>query len=569
VLLAAGAWRAALAVRMPCLSRDGSLFCWFARDLGEHGLRVLRGGGRIEHYDQHPLFSAALLLAQRVLRASGAPDAPWTWQYAGQIVAWLSGMGVIVLTAALAARLARVLRHEHDDRAELYSINTIKEEICTTVSKNPAHKARLDFKPAPLSAWALALAALLPLNNELSADVMSDQLHLLFYLAGVYLLVGLREWRAALGCGLCSGLAFLTRPEGAVVCLSAGLLLGLRLLRERCFQPLALGLAVAAGFLICAAPYWLVLGGLSPKTGKEPVERFVPAAARPIEGLGGHLAHQLDGSYGLFPRRPHSGENPERGTQPVLAALVRREVEWWLAAPVAAYETVRAGRVVVPLLAIPALWSLRRRVFEEPLVGPLMCMAIHFALTAVLVSRYGYLSPRHTLVVVALLIPPAAGTIVEVIERARRAGRVRLAVAAVIALPLPLAYYAQRVPNGIDGYIADAARQLREHDANAGERVLMGGASQRRIAFYADMRFAPWPEDEPDDRQRFEQLRQHLLDGRPDYFAIEVGGGREIQRNRELLERIMGDGELGPRLKELFSISAPRDRRLRVFSLRP
>jgi hypothetical protein len=537
VLAAAGAWRAGLAVRMPCLSRDGSLFCWFARDLGEHGPGVLREGGRIARYDQHPLFPVAILLMHRLWRAAGAPDTPWTWQHAGQLVAWLSGMGVIVLTAALAVRLARGLRP--------------------------------DLHPGQPGLWALALAGLLPLNNELSADVMSDQLHLLFYLAGVYLLVGLREWRAALGCGLCSGLAFLTRPEGAVVCLSAGLLLGLRLLRQRCFQPLALGLAVAAGFLVCAAPYWLVLGGLSPKTGKEPVERFVPAAARPFEGLGGPLAHQLDGWYGHLARRTPSVGNPERGTQPALAALVRREVEWWLAAPVAAYETVRAGRVVVPLLAIPALWSLRRRVFEEPLVGPLMCMAIHFALTAVLVSRYGYLSPRHTLVVVALLIPPAAGTIVEVIERARRAGRVRLAVAAVIALPLPLAYYAQRVPNGMDGYIADAARQLREHDANAGERVLMGGASQRRIAFYADMRFAPWPEDEPDDRQRFEQLRQHLLDGRPDYFAIEVGGGREIQRNRELLEQIMGDGELGPRLKELFSISAPRDRLLRVFSLRP
>lgn len=539
VLAAAGAWRAALAVQMPCLSRDGSLFCWFARDLGEHGLRVVREGGRIERYDQHPLFPAAILLTQRILRAGGAADTPRAWQYAGQIVAWLSGMGVIVLTAALAARLARELRP--------------------------------DRNPASVGAWALALAALLPLNNELSADVMSDPMHLLLYLAGVYRLVDLRTWGGALGCGLFSGLAFLTRPEGAVVCLSAGLLLALRLRHRPRLEPVRLGVLVAVGFLACAVPYWLVLGGLSPKASKEPAERFVPTTDRQLEGSDGHPAPQSDGWYWQLVRRTSSVGDAEPGPQPALAALVRREVEWWLAAPVAAYETARAGRVVVPLLAIPALWSLRRRVLEEPLAGPLMCAAIHFTLTAVLVSRHGYLNPRHTLVVVALLIPPAAGTIAEAIERARPRGRValRAATALVVALLLPLAYYARRVPNGIDGYIAAAARQLHEIDPSASERVLMGGASERRIAFYADMRFAPWPEDEPDHQRRFEQLRRHLLLGQPEYFAIAVGGGREIHGNRELLERILRDAELGPRLKELFSISAPRDRLLRVFAILP
>ncbi len=48
ILAASGLWRVAMAEAMPCISRDGALFCWYARDLGREGVGLLQ----TDRYDQ-------------------------------------------------------------------------------------------------------------------------------------------------------------------------------------------------------------------------------------------------------------------------------------------------------------------------------------------------------------------------------------------------------------------------------------------------------------------------------------------------------------------------------------
>ena len=88
---------------------------------------------------------------------------------------------------------------------------------------------------------------------------------------------------------------------------------------------------------------------------------------------------------------------------PKYAALNYERRAIYEAAPLAAYETVRGGRVVVPLLALGSLVAWRRRLLVSPLLAYTTASAVHFSLTVMLLNRHGYLDPRHTLVVVLLL----------------------------------------------------------------------------------------------------------------------------------------------------------------------
>ena len=110
---------------------------------------------------------------------------------------------------------------------------------------------------------------------------MSEQMHVALYLGGVILLLGLDGWKAALGCGVLSGLAFLTRPEGAVVCFAAVLVL-LAQVRTRRLRVLAGRAAMLAlGFLVCAAPYVAISGKVSPKLQKETLDHFQASLGLP------------------------------------------------------------------------------------------------------------------------------------------------------------------------------------------------------------------------------------------------------------------------------------------------
>lgn len=506
LLAAAALWRLVLALLMPTISRDGVLFCWYARDLGERGLALLRA----DAYDQHPLFPALILALHRAMRACGFTDSPLLWQAAGQSASILSGLLLVCVTGWLAWRLHRALFPE----------------------RNPQQTAL----------WAMALTAALPLNTWLSADVMSDELHAALYLLSIVLLLDLRSLPNGLLGGACSGLAFLTRPEGASVALVATAALTLRALGERRGRPFALAGGVALGAAITAGPYMLYIGGVSTKADKQTVNEL--RAGGFMEPYG---ASQAD-ARGLAP--------------PMLAALQREDVAWWQAAPLAAYETLRGGRIIVPLLGLIALSRLRRRWLGEPLCIPVGCVLLHFALVVLLLKRHGYLDPRHTLVITSVLIPAAALTLVDVLRWARLStGRALPARLLVVVTLAPLLLLSMRIPHGADTFVPRAVRWLREQEGAAlHTRALLGGKSERRIAFYAGMRHIEWSEGEPTAQAKAEALSDLIDAGRPDYFAIEIGSA-ELAQNQDVLERLLEAPERADRIAEAARFPAGREGR--------
>jgi len=529
VLALAGVWRAVMAVALPVISRDGVVFCDYARALGEQGPAYLR----TPEARQHPLFPLLILGAQRVARSLGAADTPLTWQRSGQALAWLAGMSVVVLCGVLAGRLVTRLSLPLDRRGTVL--------------------------------LAMLLAAVLDHNIWLSADVMSDQVHLAFYLAAACLLVTLDSGREAAACGLLAGLAFLTRPEGALPAV-AGVLALLRSGKAKGWPRTGGQIAaLLCGFLICAAPYWATVGRLSGK--KDPADwlRTETAKSPPPHASGYLSIARLDQRINDACRL--AGAEPvARGV--VVARLVTVDLRWYELIPHVLYKLLRAGRVVVPLLAVLPLLNLRRRWWEPGLVGLTTCIAGHFVLLLILLSRYGYLDPRHTLVIVALLLPFGAMFLGRLIRLALERRRTWLAVLPPTVCLMPLVVYSLRVPNSKDRYLLDATRWLQERDPSLYDRRLIGGSGVRRIAFYAQMRWERWADD-PND---VAALRALLTSGGAGYFAIELDPSGAPRRrseragNRELLDRLWRDSDVGARVRLVHVQPGPDGCELRLYA---
>ncbi len=526
ILLVALAWRLGIATLMPCLSRDAVTFCWYARDLGTRGVEFLRDPAA----QQHPLFPTLLLGVKAGAGALGFTDTPLAWQRCGQLLALLSGMAVVVLAAALTARLVTVLKLPVDARVA--------------------------------GCLAAMLATLLPLNVQLSVDAMSDQLHLMWYLAGACLLLRMRGVASAALCGACAGLAFLTRPEGGAVLLAgAATLLAMRVSTSwRRLLPRAAALVVA--FAVVAGPYFAVTGRISAK--KNPLEwlrcdappiEFERAAALEIIGvplLLSSAAVQQGKHCSRAVAHPTLSERQGTDYAPVaFAKLMRRDMPAIQLLPQSLYETLRAGRVVVPLLGLIGVLWLRRHLAHAAVVGLATCFALHLTLTLMLLSKYGYLNPRHTLVLIMLLMPFAAAALAGVHKRWQRSGRLHRWPWLVGVLVLPLAIYSLRVPNGLEGYLQRAGRWLARHDQRATSKLLVSGSGPRRVAFYADTAWQPWYEDAAD----VGALRGLLIAARADYFAIETSDDpHDFERgeNAALLQALCGDPLIAPHIRQVY-----------------
>ncbi|MBN2448595.1 MAG: glycosyltransferase family 39 protein [Phycisphaerae bacterium] len=492
-------WRVAMAALMPCMSRDGVNFCEFARNLGENGPAYLSDA----RAQQHPLFPLLLLGLHGAARATGVPDGPVTWQVCGQIVSVIGGMVVVVVMAVLTRQLWRRLE--------------------------------LPFDAVQAGCLAALMAALLPLNVQLSADAMSDQLHLAFYLAGACVLVDMRRPAAAALCGLLAGLAFLTRPEGGAV-MPAALIALLALRRELGWQAVVrrAGL-VCVAFAVCALPFWLLTGDISPK--KSPLKWFRSEAVT---------------AFGIERPVQYAGKVEQDIVQ---AKLETRELHPAALLPWVLYETLRAGRVVIPLLGVAGLLLIRWRLSHAALAGLSACFLAHLALVTMLQGKWGYLNPRHTLVLVMLLTPFAALTLLQVREWLRMSMRARLWPWVLVVLLLPLAIYALRVPDGFNGYLRDASRWLAAHDGEVAGKTLLGANSHRRVAFYSGCTWMPWFEDPADPGM----LRGTMVEQHPDYFAIETGDGFERERHADIRAALFADPLIEPFAELVYEAPASGD----------
>jgi hypothetical protein len=497
VLIVAAVWRIAIALAMPVLPRDGVEFCWYARDLGQRGMEHLRD----PRVDQHPLFPATVWAADGLLRAIGRPATPVTWQLAGQVVGVLASLGIIVLAAMLTARIVR--------RMDL------------AVDANRA------------AVLAAALAALWPLNVQLGVCAMSDPLHLLLLLIGAWTLVDLRPGWAAPLCGLAAGLAFLTRPEGGILVIG-GVSAAVAPRRElRWPQVTWRAVVIVVIFAAFVGSYVGIAGRLTSK--KDPLEALKqPSAQRCDDGASRANGARRDGLQ--------------------FARLEREKIPPYRIPLRITYETVRAGRVVIPLLALVPLAMLRRRLLAPPLIGLTTCFIAHTGLLALLLHRWGYLNQRHTLVLVGLMLPFAAIALAGLHARLPAARRRWVWPVVLVLCGAPLATYALRVPEGDQGHLRAAADWLLEHDANIASKTIAGGASQKRVAFYTDAAWKYWLEDPAD----FVRIQSEIVYWQPAYFVIETGRGFERRGHIELIEKLMADPTIGPVMTEVFRCAAPR-----------
>lgn len=596
ILVATATLRLAILAQMPVIAKDGVGYCWNARALGEEGVAALHRSD----FNQHPLFPLAILGVERLAALFGDAASPQTWQRAGQSVALASGLLGVALVGWLTARVVR----------------SVAPPRC----------------PRRVALWAMVIAGLLPLNTSLSVDVLSEPLFFVPYLAGAALLV---EWRPARGLsckalivGVCAGLAFLVRPEGAAIGLGAAAVLIRQVRRVPIARLAAAAVALAAGFVVCAAPYWQLLGRFSPKQDKQEIQEFRST-----------LGPSRDGGAALLAMTNYAVYN-------VGTALLE-----------AGRETFRAGRIVVVILALIALVAWRRRLLGPALVGVVVVATVHFALCVVLLLRHGYLDQRHTLAVVLLMIPAAAAALDWFFEamnvRLRRVGELVRPVSdrsfleqgaiqvkdrtetgpppnalhpsnaphlpnapcspvaapspiaprasssarsrsvspagvltwlAVLAVLAPLALYSLRVPNGDGRYLRDAAADIvaaasaTPVDAGncLGNRVglILGGSSVKRVAFYAGATYAGYRENAESVEERFADLRWRILAPSADWFLIEAaergGASKELEANRALLDRLFADSEVARALQSrLPPIEMPRGGLLHMFRLWP
>ena len=192
--------------------------------------------------DQHPLYPAAIILAEPLVRpwTGRGPDA---WRIAAQSVSAFASLATLVPLYWFSKRL-------------------------------------FDRKTAAL---ATLLWALLPLPGDVGHDTLSDPLALLCFASafacGAATLDRQGGLKTALACGLASGLGFLTRPEVAlapVVMVVVGLLSRVRLPELRPALPRLTGLA--AVFLALLGSYALVKGEVSEKLALRRAAALPPSA---------------------------------------------------------------------------------------------------------------------------------------------------------------------------------------------------------------------------------------------------------------------------------------------------
>jgi hypothetical protein len=322
-------------------SRDSIAYIRYAWRLeSEPFSQVLRDS---EHHPGYPL---AIYLASKLVRPWLPHDRPFAMQLAAQLVSCLASVLLVFPMFYLGRELF--------DR-------------------------RVGF-------WAALLFQLLPGPGRMLVDGLSDPLALLFAATALWLaLVALRTNRPIwfVLVGLSSGLAYLTRTEGALIALVTGFVLLAQQAGTRWQRPwrqfLRCGAALTAAAALLAVPFMLLIGGVSLK----------PSAT-----------HMLHASIPLAATHP--------GQQPIAAPLPL--AMWWIGPDVhpedrygwaARAVLVELDKGFFHLLGLPALLGVvlfRRRFVEVPGGAVLAAAGILLLLLLYRLGQSnGYVGERHVL----------------------------------------------------------------------------------------------------------------------------------------------------------------------------
>ncbi len=243
--------------------------------------------------------------------------------------------------------------------------------------------------------WGTALFQCLPIPATVTSDGISDSLFLLMLMSGMlFAVIGMRTRSArhfALA-GIMTGLAYLTRPEGAFLAVAALLVLGgveaLARTRWPWRRAFAGGASLLAGAAAVAGPYMLMIGGITVKPGA-------------IKLMNNQVPMDTIGAR--FPAdKPTIQGGPLLATAPLAIWWMDEKhggpptIQWAIKAVV--IEVSHAFHYVAWFPALLGLWWYRKR-FRQP--GPwvmlTMCAILSLILVRVALGIH-YLSERHALV---------------------------------------------------------------------------------------------------------------------------------------------------------------------------
>lgn len=229
--------------------------------------------------------------------------------------------------------------------------------------------------------WAALLLQFLPVFARDTADGLTDGPFLLCALSaiacGVWALDRPRVWPGLLACGVLSGLAYLVRPEGAIVPLATAVALLLQTKRLG-FGRVAVGLLVVAiGFGAVGGPYMATIRGITNK----------PALTKP----------------GAEP-------DPVAARGPLFAESIPPDQRPWGLVFVTGKEWLKAGHYGVAVAAIIGLVLNAGRVRREPKFWlPVLYAGGQVAVVTAVGLNKWYVSERHLLPVAAVGVLFAAG----------------------------------------------------------------------------------------------------------------------------------------------------------------
>ncbi len=247
---------------------------------------------------------------------------------------------------------------------------------------------------------AAALFQCLPAWVRFTSDGLSESTFLFFTTTSLWLAARAfrtrSHWSMAM-CGVTAGLAFLTRPEGAEIVVAVALVMaGMATLGRWALRPTAVSFAaLTAGFLICFGPFFATTGRVTNK----PTGRFL---------MGDQTAKQ--DYFGVA----KSG--------PALLAVWfqdagqthRNKLIWATRALIVEVST--SSRQIGFILSIIGLAFWQKRIRNGAGGAVMMVLAgMHTLLLIRMSSQIGYLSERHTALIVLTGCYPATLALIEIV----------------------------------------------------------------------------------------------------------------------------------------------------------
>jgi hypothetical protein len=244
-----------------------------------------------------------------------------------------------------------------------------------------------------------ALFQVLPVPAHVTADGLTEALYLLCAVSAVgCAAAGLRKRSTAflLAGGVFTGLTYLVRPEGLILAVGVSITVGAMVVARAWPARLALArlTGFAVGVLIPATPYMALIGGLTNKPTASEMMKQLNGEQRAPTFKGQQInAVRSDTLFASWYSNPDGGK-------PVWAMkAVGQEVS-------KSFHYLSAG------LAVIGIYLFRRRITVDPGLGLVVTLiGLNLGVLLLLAWHNGYVSERHTMLVVALGTLVVAGSL--------------------------------------------------------------------------------------------------------------------------------------------------------------